>query len=71
MISTTTHYFCAPYHLAIGAPADKYKVGKLNKAIYGLKQATRAWHIKIGESRRKLNFMERTTDSCLLAHGER
>ena len=31
-------------------PRDENKVCKLNKAIYGLKQAARVWHKKIGDS---------------------
>ncbi|GBN50134.1 hypothetical protein AVEN_103992-1 [Araneus ventricosus] len=35
---------------------QEQKVCKLNKAIYGLKQAARAWHLKIGESLIKYGF---------------
>ncbi|GBM97221.1 Retrovirus-related Pol polyprotein from transposon TNT 1-94 [Araneus ventricosus] len=41
------------------------KVCKLNKAIYGLKQAARAWHLKIGESLIKYGFEQSKADPCL------
>lgn len=48
-------------------PGEENKMWKLNKAIYCLKQAVRAWHIKIGKSLRKLNFVESIADSSVLA----
>lgn len=38
---------------------------KLNKAIYNLKQVARAWHTKIAESLKNLNFIQITFDTCL------
>ncbi|GBN11147.1 Retrovirus-related Pol polyprotein from transposon TNT 1-94 [Araneus ventricosus] len=44
---------------------QEQKVCKLNKAIYGLKQAARAWHLKIGESLIKYGFEQSKADPCL------
>lgn len=41
-------------------PNSENKVCKLQKAIYGLKQAARAWQIKIAESLKKMNFVQST-----------
>ncbi|GBN19276.1 Copia protein [Araneus ventricosus] len=44
---------------------QEQKVCKLNKAIYGLKQAARAWHLKIGESLIKYGYEQSKADPCL------
>lgn len=41
------------------------KVCKLNKSILDLKQAAIAWHTKIAESLKIMNFAQRTADTCL------
>ncbi|GBL76861.1 Retrovirus-related Pol polyprotein from transposon RE2 [Araneus ventricosus] len=43
---------------------QEQKVCKLNKAIYGLKQAARAWHIRIGESLLKCVFEKSKANPC-------
>lgn len=44
-------------------PGNENKICKLN---YGLKQAVRAWNIKIGDSGKKLGFMQSIANQCLL-----
>ncbi|GBL76542.1 hypothetical protein AVEN_53279-1 [Araneus ventricosus] len=44
---------------------QEQKVCKFNTAIYGLKQAARAWHIRIGESLRKYDFEQSKANMCL------
>ncbi|GBM63275.1 hypothetical protein AVEN_110955-1 [Araneus ventricosus] len=44
---------------------QEQKVCKLNKAIYGLKQAARAWHIRIGGSLLKCGVEQSKADPCL------
>ncbi|GBO15518.1 hypothetical protein AVEN_189587-1 [Araneus ventricosus] len=44
---------------------QEQKICKLNKAIYGLKQAARAWHLKIEESRMQYGFEQSKADPCL------
>ncbi|GBN77590.1 Retrovirus-related Pol polyprotein from transposon RE2 [Araneus ventricosus] len=46
---------------------QEQKVCKLKKAIYGLKQAARALHIRIGESLLKCGFEQSKADPCLFA----
>lgn len=46
-------------------PGQENKIYKLRKAIYGLKQAERAWNIRIGGSLNKLGFVQSTADSRL------
>lgn len=44
---------------------DKYKVLKLKKAIYGLKQASRAWHKKIDEFFLSNGYEKSKLEPCL------
>lgn len=46
-------------------PGEENKICKLNKAIYGLKQAAITWNIKMGDSLKKLNFLQITIDPSL------
>lgn len=46
-------------------PGEENKDCKLRKAIYGLKQATRVWNIKISESLEKIFFVQSTANACL------
>lgn len=44
---------------------DKNKVCRLRKAIYGLKQAARAWYLKLSGELEKAGFLPCHTDPCL------
>ena len=46
-------------------PGNEQKIWKLTKAIYGLKQAAREWHLKFIESLENMNFIQSTSDPCL------
>jgi hypothetical protein len=39
----------------------------LTKSIYGLKQASRQWYLKFGETIRKFGFKENEEDNCIYA----
>ncbi|KAA8490487.1 Retrovirus-related Pol polyprotein from transposon TNT 1-94 [Porphyridium purpureum] len=45
------------------------KVLKLRKAIYGLKQASRAWNQVLVQALKEINFSESTADPCLFSKG--
>lgn len=44
---------------------DKKKVCKLQKSIYGLKQASRQWYLKFDEVITKFGFEENKLDECI------
>lgn len=46
-------------------PGERNKICKLRKAIYGLKQAPKAYLMKIGESLSKPDFVQSTSSLCL------
>lgn len=48
-----------------GPPGSPPLVCKLNKAIYGLKQASRAWNLKLGAVLKSLGFIQSKADNCL------
>ena len=41
------------------------KVVRLNKSLYGLKQASRTWHAHLTKSLKKLGFEQYMTDACV------
>ena len=43
----------------------EHMVCKLNKSIYGLKQASRQWYLKFNDSITSLGFKENTIDRCI------
>jgi histone deacetylase 1/2 len=45
-------------------------VWRLKKAVYGLKQADRAWHEKLKQEMMKLGFVSSKNDPCLFFHGK-
>jgi hypothetical protein len=46
-------------------PANADKVCKLQKSIYGLKQASRSWNIRFDEVVKSFGFIKSDQDSCL------
>ena len=44
---------------------DENKVCKLEKPIYGLKQASRQWNLKFHESVTVLGFMQNSSEPCV------
>ena len=56
-------YMEQPEGFEIGDP--KIKVCKLNKSIYGLKQAARVWFLAISELLRSLSWNQMEIDPCL------
>ena len=46
-------------------PANANKVCKLQKSIYGLKQASRSWNIRFDEVVKSFGFIKSEQDSCL------
>lgn len=44
---------------------DKYKVLKLNKAIYGLKQASRAWNDQVNAVLLEIGYKRSNIEPCL------
>jgi hypothetical protein len=46
-------------------PANANKVCKLQKSIYGLKQASRSWNIRFDEVVKSFGFIKSDYDSCL------
>ena len=45
--------------------AKKYKVCKLQKFIYGLKQASRSWNIKFDQSVKSFGFIQCPDEHCV------
>lgn len=41
------------------------KICKLNRSIYGLKQAGRSWNIRFDETMKEMNFRRLNSDSCV------
>ena len=48
-------------------PTNAGKICKLQKSIYGLKQASRQWYLKFDETIRKFGFKENEEDNCIYA----
>ncbi len=41
------------------------KVCKLNRSIYGLKQASRSWNIRFDETIKELGFLKNPEENCV------
>jgi len=46
-------------------PGKEHLVCKLNRSIYGLKQASRQWYLKFDEVITSLRFVENISDQCI------
>src|SRR4051812_9211255 len=46
-------------------PANASKVCKLQRSIYGLKQASRSWNLRFDEVVKGLGFIKNTGESCV------
>ena len=46
-------------------PNNDGKVCKLQKSIYGLKQASRSWNIRFGEVVKEFGFIKNEQESCV------
>lgn len=51
--------------------AKKGEVCKLNKSLYGLKQASRQWHLEFCNKLLEIDFKQSSHDHCLFIKGER
>jgi len=49
---------------------EEHLVCKLNKAIYGLKQASRAWNNKFNQVIQKYGFNQLISDNCIYKHND-
>ena len=58
-----TIYMAQP--LGFEVHGSEHKVCMLKRSIYGLKQSSRQWYIKFGESLAKLGFCRSLYDSCV------
>jgi uncharacterized protein (DUF1499 family) len=61
-------YVCQPPGFVIDGQEDK--VLHLNKALYGLRQAPRAWNAKLDETLVVLDFSHSVSKHAVYAHGE-
>lgn len=48
-----------------GMPNEENMVCKLNKSLYGLKQAARCWFIELDKVLREMDFVESPVDRCI------
>jgi hypothetical protein len=46
-------------------PKDANKVCKLQRSIYGLKQASRSWNLRFDEVIKGFGFVQNTEESCI------
>lgn len=61
-------YVCQPEGFIVKGQEDK--VYKLNKALYGLRQAPRAWNVKLNKILRSLNFQRCSKEPSLYRREE-
>ena len=52
-----------------GYTMEPGKVCRLNRSLYGLKQASRAWNQKIDKALQELGFTKSVADYCIYVHG--
>ena len=46
-------------------PEDARKVCKLQRSIYGLKQASRSWNLRFNEVIKEFGFVQNKEESCI------
>ena len=52
-------------------PGEEHLVGRLRKAVYGLKQAGRVWLVKLDKILRSLGFVPLKSEQCIYVNKER